>query len=118
MAIRSNVSSVLTLRAQQHRAAPTDSELLLWSRINNCQLGVWFRREVPIGNAVVDFLAPSAQLIVEVDGGYHRTRRSADARRDAKLTRMGYQVLRVESGLVLRNIESALERIRAALAKG
>jgi hypothetical protein len=46
------------------------------------ELGVWFQLEVPIGNAIVDLLASSARLVIEVDGGSvhsapsrrHRTR--------------------------------------------
>jgi very-short-patch-repair endonuclease len=71
----------------------------------------------PIGTFIADFLAPSAHLIVEVDGGYHRTRCAADARRDTKLARMGYRVHRLASNLVCRHIERAIERIRAALAE-
>jgi very-short-patch-repair endonuclease len=70
---------------------------------------------VPIGNAIVDFLAPSAHLVVEVDGGYHRTRTGADTRRDSKLTRLGYRVVRIEAELVCHHIEQALQLIRAAL---
>ena len=118
MGNRSNPSLVIASRAQQHRAAPTESEHALWSRINHCQLGVWFRRQVPIGNFIVDFLAPSAGLVVEVDGTCHRTRRHADTRRDVKLARLGYRVLRLESNLVLRHTEAALDRIRDALCQG
>lgn len=117
MASRSNVPSVIALRAQQHRATLTESEQLLWSHINGCQLGVWFRRQVPIGNFIVDFLAPSVRIVVEVDGGYHRARRAADARRDTKLTRMGYRVIRLDSAMVYRHIGAALECICKSLAQ-
>ena len=46
---------------------------------------------------IVDFLALSARLVVEVDGGYHAQRGRADARRDEKLRRAGYRVLRVRA---------------------
>lgn len=118
MANRSNSSLVIALRAQQHRAAPTESERVLWSHIKACQLGVWFRRQVPIGNLIVDFLAPSVGLVVEVDGNCHRTRRHADTRRDVKLARMGYRVLRLESNLVLCRTEAAMDRLRVALGQG
>jgi very-short-patch-repair endonuclease len=116
MANRSNGSLIIALRAQQHRSSLTESEQLLWSHINACQLGVWFRRQVPIGNFIVDFLAPSARLVLEVDGNCHRTRRAADARRDIKLTRMGYRVLRLDAVLVTRNPLVAVARIRASIA--
>jgi very-short-patch-repair endonuclease len=56
--------------------------------------------------------------VVEVDGAQHRLRRAADLGRDAKLARVGYRVLRLEAGLVMRELPTALERIREALALG
>jgi very-short-patch-repair endonuclease len=64
----------------------------------------------------VDFVAPAARLVVEVDGGYHARRVTADARRDRTLTRLGYRVLRLDAELVLKHPEAAVGRIRAALA--
>jgi len=82
--------SRLEVYAAQNRAALTESEARLWSALSAGQLGVSFRRQVPLGNRfIVDFLAPRARLVVEVDGGYHARRRGADARRDAKLRRLG-----------------------------
>jgi Protein of unknown function (DUF559) len=40
------------------RAAPTTSEALLWEALRGSQLGVGFRRQVPIGRYIVDFAAP------------------------------------------------------------
>ena len=39
--------------------------------------------------------APKARLVVEVDGGYHEVRVTADARRTRWLERQGYRVVRV-----------------------
>ena len=58
--------------------------------------------------------APRAKLIV-VDGSAHRVRQSADVRRDRKLARLGYRVLRLEADLVLRHMPLALQRIREVL---
>jgi very-short-patch-repair endonuclease len=69
-----------------------------------------------IGRYIVDFVAPSARLVVEVDGGYHARRVTADARRDRVLARLGYRVLRLGADLVLKHPEAAVARIRAALA--
>jgi very-short-patch-repair endonuclease len=41
--------------------------------------------------------------------------RGADARRDVRLARLGYRILRLEAKLVMRQLPLALERIRAAL---
>ena len=76
-----------------------------------------FRRQVAIGRFIVDFVAPRARLIVEVDGACHLVRRSTDVRRDRKLSRLGYRVLRLEAQLVLRQLSIALDRVRHALSQ-
>jgi len=75
-----------------------------------------FKRQVPLGERyITDFFAPSVRLAVEVDGGVHRETRTADRRRDERLRRLGYRVVRVETAPILRDPERALELIRAAL---
>jgi hypothetical protein len=39
----------------------------------------------------------------------------SDRRRDVRLAQLGLRVLRLEAQLVLRDIEAAVERVRAAL---
>jgi very-short-patch-repair endonuclease len=97
------------------RSAPTDSEAALWAALRAKQLGVEFRRQVPVLRFIVDFLAPRERLVVEIDGGYHARRMRADARRDQKLRRAGYRVLRIPSELVMQNLPEALATIRASL---
>ena len=108
--------SVLATHAHRLRHAPTESEAKLWRALRASQLGVAFRRQVPVLGFIVDFLAPSARLVVEVDGGYHTARRAADARRDAKLSRGGYRVLRVEAELVICDLKEVLRKIRSVLS--
>jgi very-short-patch-repair endonuclease len=81
-------------------------------------LGIAFRRQVPLGGRfIADFVAPSARLVVEVDGPCHKSRSRADARRDRVLRRLGYRVLRLEARLVMQQPELAVARIRAALGQ-
>jgi very-short-patch-repair endonuclease len=80
------------------------------------QLGVSFRRQVPVvGQFTADFCAPSIGLIVEVDGAIHARKLGPDARRDLKLRRAGFRVVRVSAELVLRDLGAAVAIIRAAL---
>ncbi|MBK9002246.1 MAG: DUF559 domain-containing protein [Myxococcales bacterium] len=90
---------------------------MLWRELRGGRLGVAFRRQVPVERYVVDFLAQSVKLVVEVDGGYHAARRVADARRDQWLARWGYRVVRVEAEMVRRDLGAALERVRCALLR-
>ncbi|MFZ5892412.1 MAG: endonuclease domain-containing protein [Myxococcota bacterium] len=78
--------------------------------------GVSFRRQVVIGERIVDFLAPSCRLVVEVDGAYHAASPRADARGQCELERLGYRVIRFTNERVLRELESVLAEIRRALA--
>lgn len=63
------------------------------------------------GRFMVDFFAPEVGLVIDVDGGCHAAKRSADARRDEKLRRLGCRVLRLEAEVVCRQPIVALERV-------
>lgn len=103
-------------RAAVKRRNLTNSEAALWQHLRGNQLGVAFCRQAPLANYIVDFLAPSAGLIVEVDGLWHQRRVAADERRDRKLARLGYRILHLESALVVQQPLVAVERIREAIA--
>jgi very-short-patch-repair endonuclease len=109
-------ASQLQHYAAQNRAAPTESEARLWSALSAGKLGVAFRRQAVLGNRfIVDFVAPRVWLVVEVDGSYHAQRVAADARRDSKLHRLGYRVLRIPAALVMNDLLAAVDLVRAAL---
>ncbi len=108
---------LLHVHAAAMRAAPTTSEALLWEALRGSQLGVGFRRQLPIGRYIADFAAPSARLVVEVDGGYHAGRVRGDARRDRELGRLGWRVVRVEARVVVEQLPQALAVIVAAIGR-
>jgi very-short-patch-repair endonuclease len=117
---RSTVSSgrqrLLAERARALREFPTVSERKPWLALSGGQLGVSFRRQVPLlGRFIADFFAPPLRLVVEVDGSVHERTRRADARRDEKLARLGYHVLRLDAELVLRDLPAAVARLREAV---
>jgi very-short-patch-repair endonuclease len=60
-------------------------------------------------------LAPSIGVIVEVDGAYHARRSRADERRELKLRRLGFRIVRVSAELALSDLSSAVALVRAAL---
>ena len=112
----SSRSFVLAERAAQMRSAPTSSEAALFRALSAGTLdGVRFKRQVVIGNFIVDFLAPRPKIVVEIDGGYHARCRARDARRDRVLARLGYRVVRLDAELVLHDFPAALAVVRAAL---
>jgi very-short-patch-repair endonuclease len=98
------------------RLAQTESEQKLLAALRGGRVGgVAFRRQVVIGERIVDFVALAAKLVVEVDGGYHSVRASADARRHAELARAGYRLVRIDALLAMWSLPQAVARIQAAL---
>src|SRR6266851_2339979 len=82
-------------KARRLRTNRTDVERLVWSRIRDRQLsGHKFRRQVPIGRYVVDFVCREAALIIELDGGKHASIAKCDVNRTRWLEQHGWRVLR------------------------
>lgn len=101
-------------RSRQLRREMTDAEQLLWSRLRRKQiLGVQFYRQRPMGDYIVDFYAPSVQLVVEVDGGQHfeLENQRRDERRDLYLSGQGLKVMRFDNLQVLNEIDAVAEAI-------
>ncbi len=105
--------------ARKLRGHSTDAERLLWSKLRVRQLSGWkFRRQVPLGRYVVDFLCEEAKLIVELDGGQHADQIEQDAERTAWLQSEGYRVIRFWNNEVMANIEGVLLTLTPALSQG
>ncbi len=104
--------------ARSLRANMTDSEQALWTRLRGKQLkGVQFYRQRPIGNSIVDFYAPKAKLVVEVDGSQHFTSENIkkDEIRPTELEKQGLRILRFNNLEVLQQIDAVIEVIFEAL---
>lgn len=108
--------SVLTPLARNLRFATTEAEKKLWHQLRDRRLnGFKFRRQIPVGRYVVDFVCPEAMLIVELDGGQHAERTQQDAARTAFLNQQGYRVLRFWNNDALGETEAVLTVIREQL---
>jgi hypothetical protein len=65
--------------------------------------GYKFRRQVPIGRYIADFVCHEARLIVEIDGGQHDRSSPPEAERTGFLQNEGYRILRFWNNEVLAN---------------
>jgi very-short-patch-repair endonuclease len=100
------------------RSDATPAEARLWARLRAGRLeGLKFRRQVPIGNAIVDFVCFERQLVVELDGVQHDWS-SRDAARDAELRRRGFRVLRFWNNALVEDMDSVLAAISSAAEGG
>jgi len=110
--------ALLAARARELRCGLNTPQQMLWRAVAAGRLGVSFRREVAlIGRYIVDMLAPSLRLVVEIDGRCHESRRRADTRRDKALAAAGYHVLRLEARIVLSNLPRAVARVREEVVR-
>jgi very-short-patch-repair endonuclease len=94
----------------------TVAEVRLWRRLSRDQIdGHRFRRQVPIGPYILDFLCVKSRLVIEVDGGQHSVAVEKDDERTAWLKARGFRVLRFWNNQVLEETDGVVERIREAL---
>ena len=93
------------------------AEVLLWSELKPYRkAGARIRRQVPIGDYVVDLACHQNRLVIEIDGPSHTTTPSAklsDDRRDRVLNALGYRVLRFTNEDVFNDCAAVIETILA-----
>ncbi|WP_319945948.1 endonuclease domain-containing protein [Mesorhizobium sp. AR07] len=71
-----------------------------------------FRRQVPFGKYIADFVCLEAGLIIEIDGSQHADSDS-DRSRDAELKASGFRVLRFWNDDVLKDLNAVCDTIIA-----
>ena len=107
---------IRTERARDLRRHSTDAERTLWALLRAHRLADYkFRRQVPIGPYIVDFLCHQPRLIIELDGGQHLDSTVYDTRRTAALTARGYHLLRLWNTDLLQDPQAAADHIHHTL---
>ncbi len=104
-------------RAKSLRRNMTDAERRVARILRLGDLtGFKFRRQVPIGPYVVDFVCHQRRLVIEVDGGQHNPSLPDEIARTRFLNGEGYRVLRLWNSDVLSNPDGVYSVIVDALA--
>ena len=105
------VSESKRSHARRLRHVATDAEQRLWRLLRSRRFeDIKFRRQVPIGPWIVDFVAFDQRLVVEADGDQH-VESSHDRARDTDLWNRGFKILRFWNNDILFNANGVLERI-------
>jgi len=100
--------AAMTGRARVLRSRLTDAERKLWYALRDRRFaGMKFRRQVPVGPYVADFVCYEARLIIEVDGGQH-AESAKDRRRDRWFAENDFRVLRFWNNDLLSNLEGSI----------
>ena len=98
----------------------TEQERKLWNILRNNQFHcLKFRRQVPIGNYVADFVCEAHNVIIELDGGQHNEIENIDKdkQRTEFLENKGYKILRFWNNEVDNNLEGVCEVIYRTILK-
>ena len=105
---------LLKEHARRMRNNPTEAEDFLWRQLKGKGLNTSFKRQCVFLDYIADFYSPSANLIIEVDGGYHQTdeQQTLDEIREEKLKKQGYRILRFTNEQVLFDIDRVLTKIK------
>ncbi|WP_239987447.1 endonuclease domain-containing protein [Sphingosinithalassobacter portus] len=110
------IDPLLLDRAKRMRTQPTPFEQKLWGALRGRRFeGVKFSRQVVIGAYIVDFVARSHRLVVEIDGESHGISVGRDAQRSNWLEKQGYRVIRFTNRDVGENLDGVLAAIGEAL---
>ena len=89
----------------------------MWRLLRDRRLSTFkFRRQVPFGHYILDFVCFDQRFIVEVDGSQHADSEH-DAARDTALTAAGFRIARYWNNDVLQRPTSVLEDILSKLAE-
>lgn len=91
----------------------TEAEDRLWHELRDRRLDrIKFRRQVPIGRYIADFVCLEAGLVVEIDGSQHAELES-DRVRKADLEARGFRILRFWNDDVLKDLSAVCDTIIA-----
>jgi len=100
------------------KAQMTNAEQLLWNEIRAHRFGgLKFRRQVPLGPYIADFLCVEKKLIIELDGKSHEGKKSYDERRTKYLEECDLRVLRFTNDDVEGDMEGVLQRIAEVVSE-
>jgi len=101
-------------KARSLRSRMTDAERKFWYLLRNRRFAsAKFRRQVPLGRYVADFLSFEKRIVVEVDGGQHGA--AADLARDDWFRSQGFRVVRFWNNDVLTNLRGVFTVLADAI---
>ena len=105
--------------ARELRRRMTPEEAILWEELRSRRFRKFkFRRQVPVGRFIADFLCLSLHLIIEVDGEIHDDQQEHDREREEYLRECGYRVIRFCNEEVHKNLLGVLSRLEQEIFGG
>jgi very-short-patch-repair endonuclease len=112
-----NAKPIIFERAKAMRKNMTQAEKTVWELLKSKNmLGLRFKPQHPIDIFIADFYCHPLKLVIEVDGGIHKSvdQREYDIGREAELERWGIKVIRFTNEEIendISHIQNEIERI-------
>jgi tRNA/rRNA methyltransferase len=100
------------------RRNPTEAERMLWDALTRDRrfAGLGFKRQVPVGPHITDFVSFALRLVLElVPAGESETAARARAERRAWLEQRGYRVCDIAMADVEADVDQVIDRLFAGL---
>jgi len=113
----SNAKPIIFERAKAMRNDMTKAEKAVWGLLSsNKMLGYRFKAQHPIDIFIADFYCHELKLVIEIDGGIHRSKeqKEYDIGREAELERFDISVIRFTNNEVENDIEQIRKKIEIA----
>ena len=107
-------------KAKMLRKNMAVAEEILWEQLRGKKLmGLRFRPQHPIDIFIADFYCHPLKLVVEVDGGIHKTKeqREYDLGREGELENWGIKVIRFTNEEIGNNITQVIKEIEQVCIK-
>lgn len=104
---------VMLSLAKVQRANAVKAETIIWRALRARREQLKFRRQVPIGDYIADFVCFERRIVVEVDGPSHDTdeQQRRDEAKERWLRGQGFLVVRLQNDLVIGSPELAVRQI-------
>jgi very-short-patch-repair endonuclease len=98
-------------RACAMLAEPTETEKALWRLLRDRRVAsLKWRRQLPLGDFIVDFVCLEYRVIVECDGSQH-AESGYDSERDAWLRSQGFTIVRFWNHEILQERANVVDTI-------
>lgn len=106
--LQTSKSTIAKARVLRRRMTPEEKKL--WSHLRVNSFGVHFRRQVPFGPYILDFLCLTKRVVIELDGDQHYEREAItyDKARDEYLRSHNLTVLRFWNRELRENLDGVL----------
>ena len=109
--LQTSKSTIAKARTLRRRMTPEEKKL--WSHLRANSFGVHFRRQVPFGPYILDFLCLTKRVVIELDGDQHYEGEAVayDKARDEYLQSQNLTVLRFRNKELKENLDGVLSVI-------